>query len=105
GQVVYSSVTTQLGARLTQPDLAAATPISVEGSVAGYLLVRAGAGSTMMSPAGQQFLARVNWSLLQAGLLAGALGLLLGVVIARGLAAPLSRLSAAAHEIAQGRLD
>src|SRR5581483_3496908 len=28
GQVVYSSVTTQLGARLTQPDLAAATPIS-----------------------------------------------------------------------------
>jgi two-component system OmpR family sensor kinase len=104
GQVVYSSAPAQLGARITETDLTTATPISVAGSVAGYLLVRAGAGGAM-SPAGQQFLARVNWSLLQAGLLAGALGLLLGVVIARGLAAPLSRLSDAAREIAQGRLD
>lgn len=104
GQVVYSSAPAQLGARFTQPDLAAATPISVNGSVVGYLLVRAGAGGAM-SPAGQQFLARVNWSLIQAGLLAGGLGLLLGVVIARGLAAPLSRLSDAARQIALGKLD
>ena len=57
-----------------------------------------------MSMAGQQFLAQVNGALLQAGLLAGGLGLLLGVVIARGLAAPLSRLSAAARQIARGKL-
>lgn len=103
GRVVYSETQGQLGARLAQPDLAAATPISADGQLAGYLLVRAGSGGAM-SMAGQQFLTRVNWALLQAGLLAGALGLLLGVVIARGLAAPLSRLSAAARQIARGHL-
>ncbi|HEU5103876.1 MAG TPA: HAMP domain-containing protein, partial [Roseiflexaceae bacterium] len=105
GLVVFSSdAHGLLGARLAQADLAEATPISARGQIAGYLLVRAGA-SGMMSMAGQQFLGQVNWALVQAGLLAGGLGLLLGVVIARGLAAPLSRLSAAARQIAQGKLD
>jgi two-component system OmpR family sensor kinase len=104
GQVVYSEAPGQLGARLAQPELAAATPISVQGQIAGYLLVRAGSGGAMPM-AGQQFLAQVNWALLQAAVLAGGLGLLLGVVIARGLAAPLSRLSAAARQIARGELD
>jgi two-component system OmpR family sensor kinase/two-component system sensor histidine kinase BaeS len=104
GQVVASEPQGQFRARLVQPDLAAATPISAHGQVAGYLLVRAGSGGTM-SMAGQQFLAQVNGALLQAGLLAGGLGVVLGVVIARGLAAPLSRLSAAARQIARGKLD
>ncbi|MBK9714805.1 MAG: HAMP domain-containing protein [Kouleothrix sp.] len=103
GTVIAGGAQGQIGMRLAQPDLVAATPISARGQLAGYLLVRAGGGSAM-SLAGQQFLARVNWALLQAGLLAGALGLLLGVVIARGLAAPLSRLSAAARQIARGQL-
>jgi HAMP domain-containing protein len=104
GQVVSSEVQGQRGTQLAQSDLAAATPISANGQVAGYLLVRAGSGGAM-SMAGQQFLAQVNRALVQAGLLAGGLGLLLGVVIARGLAAPLSRLSAAARQIARGKLD
>ena len=104
GQVVYSDTQGQVGARLAQPDLAVATPISTNGHLAGYLLVRAGSGGAM-SMAGQQFLAQVNGALLQAGLLAGGLGVVLGVVIARGLAAPLSRLSAAARQIARGKLD
>jgi two-component system, OmpR family, sensor kinase len=104
GQVIYTSATDQLGAWLTQPDRAAALPISVNGQVAGYLLVRAGSGGAM-SMAGQQFLNQVNGALLQAGLLAGGLGVVLGVVIARGLAAPLNRLSAAARQIARGQLD
>jgi len=104
GQVVAALVAGQIGARLAQQDLAAATPISANGQIAGYLLVRAGSGGAM-SMAGQQFLAQVNWALLQAGLLAGGLGVVLGVVIARGLAAPLSRLSAAARQIARGQLD
>lgn len=104
GLVVAGAAPGQLGVRLAQPDLAVATPISAHGQLAGYLLVRAGPGGAL-SMAGQQFLNRVNWALLQAGLLAGGLGLLLGVVIARGLAAPLSRLSAAARQIARGKLD
>jgi two-component system OmpR family sensor kinase/two-component system sensor histidine kinase BaeS len=104
GDVVYSSAATQLGTRIARADLAQAIPIRVDNTVAGYLLVSTGAGAAI-SPAGQQFLARVNNSLLQAGLLAGGLGLLLGVVIARSLAAPLSRLSDAARQIAQGKRD
>jgi two-component system OmpR family sensor kinase len=104
GQVVYSEAQGQIGTQLAQPDLAVATPISTNGQLAGYLLVRAGSGGAM-SMAGQQFLAQVNGALLQAGLLAGGLGVVLGVVIARGLAAPLSRLSAAARQIARGKLD
>ena len=83
GQVVSSEAPVQLGARLAQPELAAATPIGVQGQIAGYLLVRAGSGGAMPM-AGQQFLAQINWALLQAAVLAGGLGLLLGVVIARG---------------------
>jgi two-component system OmpR family sensor kinase/two-component system sensor histidine kinase BaeS len=59
GQVVATSAAGQLGARLTQPDRAAALPISVHGQVAGYLLVRAGSGGAM-SMAGQQFLNQVK---------------------------------------------
>jgi two-component system, OmpR family, sensor kinase len=101
GQVVYSDGEGKL---VAPPDLAAATPITANGQIAGYLLVRVGSDGAM-SMAGQQFLAQVNGALLQAGLLAGGLGLLLGVVIARGLAAPLSRLSTAARQIARGKLD
>jgi two-component system OmpR family sensor kinase/two-component system sensor histidine kinase BaeS len=104
GQVVYTSAAGQIGARLAQPDLTAATPISANGQIVGFLLVRAGSGGAMPM-AGQQFLTQVNWALLQAGLLAGGFGVVLGVVIARGLAAPLSRLSAAARQVAHGQLD
>lgn len=104
GHIVYSTTANLPDARLTEHDRSAATPIRLENATVGYLLVQAGMGGAM-SPAGQQFLAQVNASLLQAGLLAGVLGLLLGVVIARGLASPLSRLSFAARQIAQGKLD
>jgi len=104
GRVVYDEVPERLGTRLAQTDLAAATAISSEGQLAGYLLVRTGSGGAM-SMAGQQFLTRINSALLQAGLLAGGLGMLLGLVIARGLAAPLSRLAGAARQIARGTLD
>lgn len=103
GLVVYSASAERAGDQLSQADRAAAMPMVVDGQAAGYLLVRAGAGSAM-SQTGQQFLRQVNWALLQAGLLAGALGIVLGVVIARGLAAPLSQLSAAARLVAHGQL-
>ena len=103
GQLVYSTAA-QARARLTGQERAAGVPIVAGGQTVGFLLVQPGAGGPM-SPAGQQFLAQVNRSLLQAGLLAGALGLLLGVVVARGVAAPLNRLSVAARQIAQGTLE
>ena len=71
GAIVYSTAA-QPGPRLAEPERAAAAPIRAGGATVGFLLVQAGAGGPM-SPAGQQFLAQVNRSLLQAGLLAGAL--------------------------------
>jgi two-component system OmpR family sensor kinase/two-component system sensor histidine kinase BaeS len=52
----------------------------------------------------QNFLNQINQALLQAGLLAGGLGVGLGLLIARGLTAPLRRLAGAAQQIAQGDL-
>jgi hypothetical protein len=63
GQVVASDMQDQLGVRLAQPDLAAATPIGANGQLAGYLLVHAGSGGAL-SMAEQQFLAQVNGALL-----------------------------------------
>jgi signal transduction histidine kinase len=58
-----------------------------------------------LSRAAIVFLQRVNVALLQAGLIAGGLGVLLGLIMARGLTAPLAQLSAAARRISQGKLN
>jgi two-component system OmpR family sensor kinase/two-component system sensor histidine kinase BaeS len=58
-----------------------------------------------MSAAADLFLGQVNTALWQAALLAVALALVLGFLMARGLSAPLDRLAAAARRIAGGNLD
>lgn len=47
----------------------------------------------------------MNQTLLQVGVVAGGLGIVLGLVLARGLVQPLDRLVQAAHRIAQGDLQ
>ncbi|RMF03844.1 MAG: HAMP domain-containing protein [Chloroflexi bacterium] len=95
-----------LGSRLARNDLQNALPIQVNNRVAGYLLSTApGAANSALSESAQAFLEQVNRSLLQAGLIAGILGMVLGVFIARGLAAPLGRLATAARRIARGQLS
>lgn len=59
----------------------------------------------LLTASAQGFLNLINQALAQAGLVAGAIGLLLGIIIARGIAAPLGRLAAAARRISQGELD
>jgi two-component system OmpR family sensor kinase/two-component system sensor histidine kinase BaeS len=104
GQVVYDGAGNQL-TRLAAQDLDAAVPIRWQDRTVGYLLMRGGPGQSELPMAAQHYLAQVNVALLQAGLLAGGLGVVLGVVIARGLAAPLGRLAAAARQMAQGKLE
>jgi two-component system OmpR family sensor kinase/two-component system sensor histidine kinase BaeS len=104
GQVVYDGAGDQ-PSRIATQDLDTAAPIRWQNRTVGYLLVRGGPGQSDLPMAAQRYLAQVNMALLQAGLLAGVLGLALGLLIARNLAAPLGRLAAAARQMARGRLD
>jgi len=70
----------------------------------GYLLAT-GQSQFELTGAARNFLNEVNRSLLQAAFIAALLGMLMGVIVARGLSAPLVRLAAAARQLARGRLD
>ncbi|PDW00658.1 sensor histidine kinase [Candidatus Viridilinea mediisalina] len=81
-----------------------AIPIMVEGETVGYVLVLTSRGAALPLAA-QSFLEGLNRAIWSAGLLAGGLGLILGLLIARGIAAPLQRLANGARRIAQGHLN
>jgi two-component system, OmpR family, sensor kinase len=102
GVVVYDS-SGGAGDRLAASERANALPIIVESATVGSLVVRS-AGQTGLTAAAEQFLARVNQALVQAGLVGVALGALLGLLLARGLAAPLDRLAKASRQLAHGDL-
>ncbi|NOK63364.1 MAG: hypothetical protein GFH27_549361n1, partial [Chloroflexi bacterium AL-W] len=104
GQFVYTSNPgTSNQALASRQELQHALPIEAQGEVVGYLLIQS-PGAIRLTPAAQMFLVQVNQSLLQAGVLAGGLGFVVGLVLARSLTAPLSRLTHAADQIAQGNL-
>ena len=100
GRIVYDRFGRQ-GGSLGRDDLADAVPITVQDRTVGYLLALPG-GWVDTNPPAQTFLDQVNRALLQAGLVAGLVGITLGFIIARGLTAPLSRLAKAARRISQG---
>lgn len=89
---------------LSAGDRASAMAILVQGRTVGYLLARATNGAAL-PVAAQRFLATLNDTLWMTGLLAGIVGLALGLLIARGLASPLAQLATGARQIAAGRLD
>lgn len=104
GQVVYSNVSgSGSTARLSRGDMQRAMPVIVDDATVGYLVARM-QRETALSVAAQRFLDQLNQTLIQAGMIAGALGLILGIVIARGLTAPLDRLAHAARRLASGDL-
>lgn len=104
GRIVYARDSSFFGQRLSRQDQANAVTISANDQVIGYL-VTALPPRDELTTAAQTFLNQINRVLLQAGLIAGGLGILIGLAIARGLSAPLGRLAAAAHRISQGELN
>lgn len=104
GRIVYAHDSSYLGQRLSRQDQANAVTISANEQVIGYL-VTALPLRDELTTAAQTFLNQLNRVLLQAGMIAGGLGILMGLAIARGLSAPLGRLAAAAHRISQGELN
>jgi two-component system, OmpR family, sensor kinase len=99
GRIVYPAESASR--RLDTHTLETAWPLIVDGETAGFLLQSSGGGMAM-SAAAEQFLSDFRQALLQAGLIAGGLGLLLGLLIAGGLAAPLDRLARAARTLRAG---
>jgi len=109
GTIVADSSGGSLGARLSENELRGWTPLRVAGRVVGYMLAQ---GMRMpMRPNAflaadeQDFLDRVNRSILLAGLAAGLVALLLGFVLFRQITAPLEQLTRAARGIARGNLQ
>lgn len=104
GVVVYDSQSSAVGEQLKRSELALAIPVRNENQTVGYLLLRHGSASALAGLE-QEYLNRINRALVLAAALALVAGGALGVLLARTLAAPLSRLSAAAQAIAAGDLS
>jgi len=102
GRIIYTATGEGVGRQLSESDLKNAVPVISQNRTVGYITGSAPVGLTAEA---QTFLSQINRSLAQAGLVAGLLGLALGVLMARGLTAPLSRLAVAARQIARGSLS
>ena len=100
-QIVYDQVGQRRGSQMSQLEQADAVPIEWKGQTIGYLAFDTPGFGDLSGPA-QVFLWQFNRSLVQAGCIAGGLGVLLGLGIARGLSAPLGRLASAARHISRG---
>ena len=104
GRVVFDESGSRSIDQFSRTELAEAMPVESNSQTVGYLLTT-GQSQFELTGAAQTFLNGVNRSLLQAALIAAILGMLIGLVVARGLSAPLVRLAAAARRVAQGQLD
>jgi two-component system, OmpR family, sensor kinase len=101
GRVVYDGVQRRLGRRLNREEQAAAQEITMDGEVVGQLVVSLPIRSGVLGPLEEIFVARLRRWLVAGGLLAGGLGLMLGLALSRSLTAPLQRMATAARAIAQ----
>jgi len=103
GQVVYDETGHYQGKALSRRQRGQAIRIELDGETAGYLLISPGNGGS--SGPEQAFLSLITRSLVQAGIAAGLLAVLLGLLVARHLATPLSHLAQAARTLSHGDLS
>ncbi|MFZ5918862.1 MAG: ATP-binding protein [Chloroflexota bacterium] len=104
GIVVADSAGQLNGTSLPQTTLSQGSPIVVAGETVGTLIITSG-DPTPYGELEEQYLASVRRALLWAGLLAGGLGIGLGLLLAHQIIAPLRHLRAAARAIASGDLS
>ena len=103
GLVVYDGSGGPLDRPLTRAERSSALPVDNGDHTVGYLVSGVPERSEL-SETSRTFLAQLNQTLFRAGLLAAAVGIVLGLVFARSLAAPLGRLAEAARRISRGDL-
>ena len=100
GRVVYDNHAPPAGRKLTRDEKAAAQDIELDGQVIGRLVLSSPLQEARLGPLEQVFVARLRWLLVGGALLAGLLGILLGLAVSRNLTAPLQRLATAARAVA-----
>ncbi len=103
GVVIADTMGTLRGTDLKPADLAAGTPVVVDGRQVGTLLVVL-PDAGVVTPA-SNFLAAANRSTWLASLVAGVLALVLGMLLFRQIVAPIRALTGASARIAAGQLD
>ena len=101
-RVILDSEDSLLGRQMPDLELSAGVPIEVGGDVVGTLVVAA--EGTVHESLESEFLNQVNRSLVWAGVAAGVVALVLGLVLARQLSAPIRDLTGAAHRLADGEM-
>jgi two-component system OmpR family sensor kinase/two-component system sensor histidine kinase BaeS len=97
GTVLADSLGTLVGERLPIADLAFGTPIAWQGETVGILLIPV--EGSLYEAAEAEYLRQVNHALLLAGLASGVIALVLGMLLARQLTAPLRALTRAAQSL------
>jgi signal transduction histidine kinase len=102
GTVVADTLEAGIGNTLTSSELAASIPLIVTGKTVGYLISAGGMGFTAGNE--QFLLGRLNRGVLLAGLVAGALALILALGLAYTLLHPVRALTFAAQKLAEGDL-
>ena len=102
GKVVADSQGNDLGRNLDQLTLNGSIPLNVDRRTVGYLTVVGGMGFTSGNE--QLVLMRLNRGVVVAGLLAGALGLVLALALAYTLLRPVRDLTLAARKLSEGDL-
>ncbi len=99
GRVVYDPRGMHAASALSDAERRDALPVAAQGATVGYLLVTASAMG-MMTPLEQSYLDQLRNTLIAAALLGGVVSVGLGLILSRTVAAPLTRLAAAARSFA-----
>lgn len=104
GRVIFGGPPSEVGQRYSGEDLSKAEQIQVSGETVGWLVRRPVPDDLVRNSPEGMFLRRVNRAALISALVAAALALLLGGLLAFTLTRSLRELKDAADEIARGRL-
>jgi two-component system sensor histidine kinase BaeS len=103
GLVVAATQSTLIGSQLSATDIANAIMLEVNGKTVGYLFAEGGLGLGLGNE--QQVLTRLNRGVLLAGLISGALGLVISLALAYTLLRPVRALTFASRKLAEGDLS
>ncbi len=99
GRVVYDDLGSRNGSVISADERVNAMPVVSNGNTVGYL-VASSPHIGALAPVEQNFLDDLRRTLAIAAIIAGGLGIVLGVLISRALAAPLNDLATAARAFA-----
>ncbi len=102
GNILVAGVDYQAGAQISAKDLDAGAKIQVGGKTVGVLLYNA---PPSRNPLEDQFIHRINDSILFGGIGAIIFAFILGAFLSRTIARPIRELTKATHEIANGKFD